>query len=151
MLNKVKAISDTKVFQILFIEDDPVDVDLTKRAFQAQLVENTVLVARDGEEALEHLQRWESGETPPRLILLDLKLPKVDGIEVLRQIKSHPRFKIIPVIVITTSKEISDLKACYQLGVNAYIVKPVDFDDYKDMVKRIHLFWILTNIYAVTD
>lgn len=134
-----------QILHILLVEDNPLDVELTLRAFKTQNLSNPIKVARDGEEALEQIHHWESGEVPPAVILLDLKLPKVDGIEVLRRIKSHPRFKVIPLIVLTTSKESIDLQRCYELGANSYIVKPVNFEKFTEVIKQIDLYWLLTN------
>ena len=130
---------------ILLVEDNPMDVDLTLRAFKRRRVINTIHVARDGEEALAWLPRWESGETWPAVILLDLKLPKVDGLEVLRQLKQHPTLRVIPVVVLTTSEESADVQAAYQLGVNSYIVKPVDFEKFMDVSEKVDLYWSVVN------
>jgi CheY-like chemotaxis protein len=130
---------------ILLVEDSPVDIDLTRRAFARQKICNPIEVARDGEEALQWIRRWEEGEPRPVLILLDLKLPRVDGLEVLRQLKSHPEFASLPVVVLTTSAEESDVKAAYALGVNSYIVKPVDFDKFQSVVQQVELYWNVIN------
>lgn len=130
---------------ILLVEDNPMDVDLTLRAFKRRRVINTIHVARDGEEALAWLPRWESGETWPAVILLDLKLPKVDGLEVLRQLKQHPTLRVIPIVVLTTSEESADVQAAYQLGVNSYIVKPVDFEKFMDVSEKVDLYWSVVN------
>ncbi|HLA79396.1 MAG TPA: response regulator [Vicinamibacteria bacterium] len=130
---------------ILLVEDNPMDVDLTVRAFKRRHVTNPIEVARDGEEALACIQRWEAGEPPPAVVLLDLKLPKVDGMDVLRHIKSHPVFRTIPVVVLTTSAEDSDVEAAYRLGANSYIVKPVDFDAFLEVAAHIDLYWTILN------
>ena len=130
---------------ILLVEDNPMDVDLTLRAFKRRRVTNTIHVARDGEEALAWLPRWESGEPWPAVILLDLKLPKVDGLEVLRQLKQHPTLRAIPVVVLTTSEESADVKTAYELGVNSYIVKPVEFEKFMDVSEKIDLYWTVVN------
>ncbi|MCW2118387.1 response regulator [Flavobacterium sp. 7A] len=130
---------------ILLVEDNPIDIDLTLRAFAVKNISNKIQVARDGEEALEYFERWENGETTPIVILLDLNMPKVNGLEVLEQLKSHPKFKTIPVVILTTSAESSDLKTAYELGVNSYIVKPVSFEKFLDVVGHIDLYWRLTN------
>ena len=130
---------------ILLVEDNPMDVDLTLRAFQRRRVTNPVLVARDGEEALAWLPRWEAGETWPAVILLDLKLPKVDGLEVLRQLKQHPTLRAIPVVVLTTSEEGADVQAAYLMGVNSYIVKPVEFEKFMDVSEKIDLYRTVIN------
>jgi CheY-like chemotaxis protein len=130
---------------ILLVEDNPMDVDLTLRAFKRRRVTNTIHVARDGEEALSWLPRWESGEPWPAVILLDLKLPKVDGLEVLRRIKQHPTLCVIPIVVLTTSEESADVQAAYHLGVNSYIVKPVEFEKFMDVSEKIDLYWTVVN------
>ena len=133
---------------ILLVEDNPMDVDLTLRAFKRRRVINTIHVARDGEEALAWLPRWESGETWPAVILLDLKLPKVDGLEVLRQLKQHLTLRVIPIVVLTTSEESADVQAAYQLGVNSYIVKPVDFEKFMDVSEKVDLYWSVVNMLS---
>ncbi|QOJ22616.1 MAG: response regulator [Gammaproteobacteria bacterium] len=130
---------------ILLVEDNPLDVDLTLRAFQRRKLVNPILVARDGEEALAWVPRWEAGETQPAVILLDLKLPKVDGLTVLRTLKAHAALRRIPVVVLTTSREDRDIQAAYDLGVNSYIVKPVDFDNFMDVAQQIELYWCVLN------
>ncbi len=121
------------------------DVDLTLRAFKRRRLTNPVEVARDGEEALAWIPRWEAGEPVPAVILLDLKLPRVDGLEVLRQLKAHPEFRRIPVVVLTTSAENQDVRTAYSLGVNSYIVKPVDFDKFLEVAAQIELYWTMVN------
>ena len=130
---------------ILLVEDNPMDVDLTKRALARHRVANPVVVARDGEEALAYLPRWEAGEPLPVVILLDLHLPKVDGLQVLSQIKSHPQFRTIPVVVLTTSSEDRDMQTAYQLGANSYIVKSADFDKFTQVAEQIELYWRVLN------
>jgi len=130
---------------ILLVEDNPMDVDLTLRAFKRRRVTNTILVARDGEEALAWLPRWEAGEPWPAVILLDLKLPKVDGLEVLRRIKQHPTLCVIPVVVLTTSEESADVQSAYHLGVNSYIVKPVEFEKFMEVSEKVDLYWTVVN------
>jgi CheY-like chemotaxis protein len=130
---------------ILLVEDNPMDVDLALRAFRKRRLTNPVEVARDGEEALAWMPRWEAGETLPAVILLDLKLPRVDGLEVLRQLKAHPRFRSIPIVVLTTSAESQDVTRAYELGVNSYIVKPVDFDKFVEVASRIEIYWTVIN------
>lgn len=133
---------------ILLVEDNPVDLDLTLRAFTRRNMLNPVHVVRDGAEALAWIQRWENGETWPTLILLDLKLPKVDGLEVLRQLKSHPQLRSIPIVVLTSSAEDKDIQRAYTLGANSYIVKPVDFDKFMDVAVQVELYWCALNIGA---
>lgn len=130
---------------ILLIEDNPMDVDLTLRAFKRRRVTNVIHVARDGEEALAWIARWEAGEPWPAVILLDLKLPKIDGLDVLRQLKQHPTLRVIPVVVLTTSGEGGDITAAYQLGVNSYIVKPVEFEKFMDVSEKLDLYWTVVN------
>lgn len=131
---------------ILLVEDRAVDVDLTKRAFSKRKLVNPINVARDGEEALAFFERWEAGEPTPICILLDLKMPKVNGLEVLRRLKSHSKFSSIPVIVLTTSTEDQDVKEAYKLGCNSYIVKPVEFDKFVDVASEIEVYWCALNI-----
>lgn len=131
---------------ILLIEDNPVDVDLTLRAFKKKKLLNTVEIARDGEEALQWIPRWESGEPYPVIILLDLKLPRISGLEVLKEIKVHKSLRVIPIVVLTTSSEDSDVKAAYELGANSYIVKPVDFNKFVEVAEHIDLYWRVLNL-----
>jgi two-component system response regulator len=135
---------------ILLVEDNQDDMDLALHALRREKLANNIFVARDGEEALDFLfcrgafaQR--SFEHPPKLVLLDLKLPKVDGMEVLRQVKSDARTKTIPVVMMTSSKEERDLVSSYSLGANSYIQKPVDFDQFRETVKSVGLYWLVTN------
>lgn len=130
---------------ILLVDDNPVDVDLTLRAFKRRKLVNEVLVARDGEEALAWIPRWESGEQKPAVILLDLKMPRVDGLTVLRELKAHPFLHIIPVVILTTSKEDKDINTAYDLGANSYIVKPVEFEKFMDVAQQVELYWCVLN------
>ncbi|MEW6490491.1 MAG: response regulator [Thermodesulfobacteriota bacterium] len=130
---------------VLLIEDNPADVDLTLRAFARRKLANPVLVARDGEEALAFLPRWEGGEARPVVVLLDLKLPRVHGLEVLERFKANPVSRDIPVVVLTSSAEDGDIAAAYRLGANSYIVKPVDFAKFLEVAGRIELYWCVTN------
>ncbi|MFL6228364.1 MAG: response regulator [Pyrinomonadaceae bacterium] len=130
---------------ILFVEDRATDLDLTRRAFARRRVLNPVQEARDGEEALAYLPRWEAGEPVPAFILLDLKLPKVSGLEVLRRIKQHPKFSAIPIIVLTTSAEDHDIEEAYRLGCNSYIVKPVDFNKFMEVAAQVEIYWGVLN------
>lgn len=139
----------SRLRRILLVDDDPNDVELTLLALREYGLVNEVTVARDGTEALDFLfLRGTHVERPPDepiLILLDLKLPKVNGIQVLRQIRADAVLRLIPVVVLTSSREDSDLVECYQLGVNAYVVKPVKFREFFEIVKHIGLFWALIN------
>lgn len=141
---------DLNEVEILLVEDNPNDAEMALRALKKNNLANNVLVVGDGEEALDFLYargKFESRKINhrPKIILLDLKLPKVDGKEVLRVIKNDPEKKIIPVIVLTSSKEERDIVESYQLGVNSYIIKPVDFDKFVQSVKEIGLYWLLVN------
>jgi len=130
---------------ILLVEDNPMDVDLTQRAFAKRHILNTVEVARDGEEALGWMARWDAGHPLPVVILLDLKLPRVSGLDVLRQLKAHPDYSRLPVVVLTTSSEDADVASAYALGVNSYIVKPVEFEKFIDVAAQIDLYWCVLN------
>ena len=134
---------------ILLAEDNPQDADLAIRALSQNQMHYEVVVAHDGLEALDHLYhrgKFKNGATEsPAVILLDLKMPKVDGLEVLRQIKADERLKKIPVVMFTSSREEIDIETCYRLGANAYVVKPVDFKKFRDTVKEVRSFWIDCN------
>lgn len=135
---------------ILLVEDNPDDVELTLRALKKQNVQNGVVVVRDGVEALEHLSLiGDPGEkepqTLPTVVLLDLKLPKIDGLDVLRQIRSNARTKLLPVVILTSSKEEQDRIAGYKLGANSYVQKPVDFIQFSEAVNHLGLYWLLLN------
>jgi DNA-binding response OmpR family regulator len=135
--------------RILIVEDDPNDVELTLTALEEYNLANEVVVTRDGEEALDYLYCRGNFKTrsndSPAVLLLDLKLPKRDGLEVLQQIKSDEKLKMIPVVVLTSSHEEKDVVASYKLGVNAYVVKPVDFHEFVNAVKELGVFWALIN------
>jgi hypothetical protein len=131
---------------ILLIEDNPTDIDLTRRAFARRKVLIPLEVARDGEEALDYLARWEAGELLPVVILLDIHLPKLSGLEILHQYKNHPQSRKIPIIILTTSAEDRDIQAAYQHGVNSYIIKPVDFEKFVDVAAQIDLYWNAINL-----
>lgn len=136
--------------EILLVEDNNDDVELTLHALRKENLANHIHVARDGEEALEFLfcngaHADRSFDRPPRLVLLDLKLPKIDGMEVLRKLKADPRTHSIPVVILTSSKEERDLVQGYGLGANSYIQKPVDFDQFRDTVKSVGFYWLLIN------
>ena len=135
--------------RILMVEDDPKDVELTLMALEGHNLANEVIVTRDGEEALDYLYRRGKYATRsndhPAVILLDLKLPKIDGLEVLRQVKSDDTLKMIPVVVLTSSREENDLVSSYKLGVNAYVVKPVDFHEFVNAIRELGVFWAVIN------
>ena len=139
--------------EILLVEDNPADAELTLHALQKSKLANKVHLTRDGEEALDFLfcrgkfsgRRFDDA---PRMVLLDLKLPKVNGLQVLQELKSDARTKAIPVIVLTTSKEERDLVSSYKLGVNSYIQKPVSFSDFQDVVRQLGMYWLLVNSKA---
>jgi CheY-like chemotaxis protein len=137
-----------KLSPILLVEDRPTDIDLTKRAFARSRLLNPIEVARDGEEALANIDRWDRGEPSPIFILLDLKLPKINGLEVLRQLKNHPKYSAIPVIVLTTSAEDHDIEEAYNLGCNSYIVKPVEFNKFMEVATQIEIYWCALNTAA---
>jgi CheY-like chemotaxis protein len=130
---------------ILLVEDNPVDLDLTLRAFRKKRFANEIQVARDGEEALGYMARWAAGEPWPAVILLDIQLPKVGGLEVLRAWKAHEQFRRIPVVILTSSREDRDLKEAYDLGVNSYIEKPVSFSKFMEVADQIELYWCVLN------
>ena len=130
---------------LLLVEDNPMDLDLTLRAFERKRFANRIDVARDGEEALAFMARWDAGEAPPAVILLDINLPKVNGLEVLRQLKGHARYRRIPVVILTSSREDRDLTAAYDLGVNSYIEKPVSFSKFMEVAEQIELYWCVLN------
>ena len=140
----------TQVKRILLAEDNNNDVELTLEALAHHNLANEVIVAHDGEEALDYLYRRGAfkmrEEGNPAVLLLDLKMPKVDGMEVLRQVKADPNLKAVPVVVLTSSKEERDVVESYNLGVNAYVVKPVDFHEFIDAVKELGLFWSILNV-----
>jgi two-component system, response regulator len=137
---------------IMLVEDNPDDEILTLRALKKNSILNDIVVARDGAEALEVIfAKASSGEPLPGLILLDLKLPKVDGIEVLRQAKADPRTKMIPIVVLTSSKQERDIVESYELGVNSYMLKPVDFGQFTEAVRSLGLYWLVYNQAPVRD
>jgi len=136
--------------EILLVEDNPTDAELALRALRGKGLRNNFVVVRDGQEALDFL--FAEGEytnrnvsDAPQLVLLDLRLPKIDGIEVLRRVKSDPRTKVIPVVVLTSSRQEPDIGRCYEVGANSYIVKPVDFEKLAHAVSEVGLYWVLLN------
>jgi CheY-like chemotaxis protein len=132
---------------ILLVEDNALDIDLIQRAMLK--VEATVRldVARDGEEAVQYLDRWEKGFPTPIVILLDLKLPKLGGLDVLSRLKMHPRYKVLPVVVLTSSNEINDIQQAYALGANSYILKAIDYEQFSKAIALIHRYWCGLNIH----
>lgn len=137
-------------FEILIVEDNPLDLEMTLRGLRKANIANRIEVARDGAEALDYLfcegaHADRRMEDAPRLVLLDLKLPKVDGLEVLARLKGDPRTRAIPVVMLTSSKEQRDLVESYQLGVNSYIVKPVDFENFVAAARELGTYWLLLN------
>ena len=135
--------------RILIVEDDPRDVDLTLMALEDYKLAIQVVVTRDGQEALDYLycqgQFHSRSDGNPAVVMLDLKLPKVDGLEVLKQVRSDENLKMIPVVVLTSSHEEKDMMRSYKLGVNAYVVKPVDFHEFVNAVKELGIFWAVIN------
>jgi len=142
--------------EILLVEDNPDDVELALHALRKENLANSIHVARDGEEAVEFLfcqgpYAGRSFEQPPKLVLLDLKLPKVDGMEVLKRLKADERTRTIPVVILTSSKEERDLLNGYGLGANSYIQKPVDFEQFRETIKTVGLYWLVINQIPVTN
>ena len=142
--------SDIAQVEILLVEDNPADAEMTLRALRRNNLANRVHWVKDGQEALDFM--FGAGEyaaraasNPPRLVLLDIKMPKVDGIEVLRRLKAEPATRAVPVVVMTSSNEERDVFESYRLGVNSYIVKPVGFDAFLEVVAKIGMYWVLTN------
>jgi two-component system response regulator len=140
----------TDEVDILLADDSQGDIDLTLHALRAENLANHVFVVRDGEEALDFLlctglHAGRSFDHPPKLVLLDLKMPKVDGLQVLKRIKEDSRTKTIPVVLMTSSREVRDMVKSYELGVNSYIQKPVDFTEFRNVVKSLGLYWLVTN------
>ncbi len=136
---------------ILLVEDNPSDIDLTIRAFEKEHITNELVVADDGQQALDYLfcSGQYAGRNPahlPTLILLDLKLPVIDGLEVLKRIRENKATHRVPVVILTSSKEEQDLAACYDLGVNSYIRKPVDFKQFAEAIKHLSLYWLVINV-----
>ena len=135
--------------EILLVEDNPDDVELTLRAFRKSNIANEIVVARDGVEALDYLFSTGvySGRSPtlPQVVLLDLKLPRIDGLHVLERVRAHPRTRLLPVVILTSSVEEQDLLNTYSRGANSYIRKPVDFQEFVDAVRQLGLYWLLLN------
>ncbi len=146
----------TEIIEILLVEDNPSDVKLAIRAFEKNNLANKVQVLRDGEEALEYLfgtgrYAEKTDRVQPKVILLDLKLPIIDGHEVLKRIKSDPQTRMIPVVVMTSSNYEKDMVESYQLGVNSYVQKPVDFEQFIEAVRQLGLYWLLVNKVPYTN
>jgi len=136
--------------EILLVEDNPNDVELTLHALKKNNLSNRIEVVRDGAEALDFLfgRGAYAGRVPengPKVVLLDLKLPKVDGLEVLRQVRADPRTRTVPVVILTSSREERDIAESYDLGVNSYVTKPVDFEQFTEAVRQLGLYWLLLN------
>lgn len=135
--------------RILLVEDDPKDIELTLSALGEHRLANEIEVARDGVEALDYLYRRgafaQRSEGNPVVILLDIKMPRLDGLQVLRQLKADEQMRLIPVVILTSSRESRDLEECYSLGANGYVVKPVRFAEFVEAVKRVGVYWVLTN------
>lgn len=146
-------IASSSLRPILMVEDNDMDLDLCIQAFKEHGIANPLMVCRDGEEALQYIDAHPDPADAglPVIVLLDLRLPKVDGIEVLRYARQHAVWKQVPFIVLTTSRENSDVGAAYRLGVNSYIVKPVDFVEFTEVAKRIEMYWVLTNVPPFAD
>lgn len=142
---------EKKAVDILLVEDNQNDAELTLRALRKSNITNTIVHVHDGQEALDYVfargqYKERDIKLAPRLMLLDLKLPKIDGLEVLKAVKSDPRTKMMPVVVLTTSKEENDILESYEHNANSYIVKPVDFDKFVNAVKELGLYWLLLNV-----
>ena len=139
--------SNSSLRPILIVEDNAMDLDFCLQAFAEHAVANPVIACRDGDEAMQFIDAHPASESRllPLLVLLDLRLPKVDGIDVLRYARQHPVWKQVPFVILTTSRENADIATAYQIGVNSYIVKPVDFVSFAEVVKNIKMYWILTN------
>ena len=138
------------MYQILLVEDNDDDVELTLRAFRKSDLVSTVTVVRDGVEALDYLLATgeyasRNPEVMPDLVLLDIKLPRVDGVQVLKRLRSHPRTKLIPIVILTSSAEPKDLLTCYTLGANSYVRKPIDFQQFTHALHQIGSYWLQTN------
>ena len=135
---------------ILLVEDNPSDIDLTKRAFEKEHITNTLVIAEDGQEALDYIfgtgtYAGRDISQVPMLILLDLKLPKISGLEVLKRIRSTEKIKRLPIVILTSSKEEQDVAASYDLGANSYIRKPIDFNQFMEAIKYLGLYWLVIN------
>jgi CheY-like chemotaxis protein len=132
---------------ILLVEDNKTDIDLIQRAIQKKDSSVRLDIAQDGEQALAWLKQWEQGAQPPLMVLLNLKLPKLDGLEVLRAFKAHPRYKTLPVIVLTSSTNTGHIDQAYKLGANSFIIKAIDYEEFADAIVLIHHYWCELNIH----
>ncbi len=132
---------------ILLVEDNVLDADLIKRALQKVETSIHLEIASDGEEAIAYLHKWEKGTPTPIVILLDLKLPKISGLDVLKQLKTHPKFRLLPVVVLTSSNEMLDIQQAYDLGANSYILKAIDYDQFSSAISLIHRYWCGLNVH----
>ena len=145
------GVTRTKIMpiEILLVEDNPLDIELTLHALKTEKLENHLIIARDGEEALDLLKRIKrdlcDGIALPRLILLDLNLPKVNGLDVLRHIKTDPVLKLIPTVILTSSMQQEDLLRCYDFAANSYLQKPVDFGNFRLLIKELGMYWLVAN------
>ena len=148
-----QGIAGHLVRPILVVEDNPMDLDFLLRAFEENNVANPVRICRDGEEAIQFVEAHATLDDPdlPLLVLLDLRLPKVDGIDVLRQARQHSVWKQVPFVIVTTSRENADISRAYELGVNSYVVEPVSFAAFTEVVKNIKVYWLLTNESPITE
>lgn len=138
-------IEPTALRPILLVEDNPMDLDLTLRAFARRGLANPIQVARDGQEALAWLPRWAAGESLPLVILLDLELPRVNGLEVLARLRADPVSETLPIVMLTSSDDDRDVQTAYRLHANSYIVKPVNFEKFIEVAAQIELYWCLIN------
>jgi two-component system response regulator len=146
---EIEAVTDNQV-EILLVEDNPNDVQLTLHTLRRHRLANRIHVVRDGAEALDYVFATgdyvgRGAEHPPKVVLLDLKLPRVDGLEVLQRLKAEPHTRVIPVVVLTSSREERDIVESYKLGVNSYMIKPVDFEQFTEAVRQLGLYWLLLN------
>ncbi len=132
---------------ILLIEDSPLDADLIKRALQKVETGVTLNIARDGEEAIAYIQRWDNGLPVPDVVLLDIQLPKINGFDVLKELKSHPRYRLLPVVMLTSSDNLDDVQTAYELGANSYVLKSNNYDQLSSAVNLIHRYWCELNVH----
>lgn len=130
----------------LLVEDNAADADLIQRVLKKVDPSNSIYLARDGEEALQILDQWGTNLPAPMIVLLDLKLPKVDGLEILKSIKSNKRLKMVPIVVLTSSNQLKDIHEAYQLGANSYILKAIDFDEFSNAIELIYRYWCRLNV-----